>query len=264
MGKNSMSKYISLMYHAVYDGEEELIEIPNEERPYAVSVHSFRRQMQLIHESNSPVYCNNEDLVSSGEIGIQITFDDGDKGWYKHALPVLKEYGFNAIFFVTSDLIESRKDFCSWAEIRKLSDQGMSVQSHGKSHKFLCDLAPEECHKELRISKNRIEDVTGKTVDMISFPGGRFVPSTIDMGIQEGYRYFYTSKVGINNDRELKHNGLKRIAVRKSTRMNMYRQYISGKRFPIFGLALRASFKDGVRRIIGNENYHQLYRLLRR
>lgn len=261
-----MKEFISLMYHAVYDGDEELAAIPKEERPYALSAQMFREQIQLLRESGLPVRAHYDEFASEGhERGIQITFDDGDRGWLRHALPVLQEHGFKALFFVTPNLIENRDDFCSWDEIRTLSDAGMTMQSHGLSHKFMSDLSETDCREEFKLSRSKIEDVTGKPVTMISFPGGRFGQDTVEIGVEEGYRHFYTSEVGVNTvqgpagDRE----SIKRIAIRHNTSITEFERLIRNEGNILSRQATAARMKGLVKRILGNNNYDRLYRLLK-
>lgn len=47
---------------------------------------------------------------------ILITFDDGDYSVFENALPILKKYGYPAVLFVITELIDSRKPFW-WDEI---------------------------------------------------------------------------------------------------------------------------------------------------
>lgn len=79
-----------------------------------------------------------------------------------------------------------------WEEIREMSGNGISIQSHTHTHPFLSRLGPDRVEDELALSKRLIEERTGGEVDGIAYPGGRggmFGAETIDIARRLGYRY---------------------------------------------------------------------------
>jgi peptidoglycan/xylan/chitin deacetylase (PgdA/CDA1 family) len=61
----------------------------------------------------------------------------------------------------------------SWDEVRSLSNQGFEVGSHTVDHPILSQLRPEALRRELRDSKSRIEEITGKSCFAIAYPNGK-------------------------------------------------------------------------------------------
>jgi len=72
---------------------------------------------------------------------ILLTFDDGDKSWYRVAYPLLRQYGFHAVGFVVPHYLEeqpdrtSAKGWLSWPEVIEMDRSGVvDVQSHSYYH----------------------------------------------------------------------------------------------------------------------------------
>jgi peptidoglycan/xylan/chitin deacetylase (PgdA/CDA1 family) len=268
MGTNRMKQdFVVLMYHGIYKSQVELEKMPAEERPYAISSDTFKQHLQRLKELSVPVIGRHELLQGSfhgepGKPGVVITFDDGDKGWYHYVLPLLKEFDYEATFFVTSDLIEQYDHFCDWPQIKALSDAGMNVQSHGQTHRFLSDLSNEECAAEYKNSKLAIEKVTGKPVTEISFPGGCYNKTTVNVGLSTGYQMFFTSEVGKNHLGSNQQN-IKRFAIRATTSLDNLTTCVTANPLALLRLKLIADLKGLVKKLLGNMGYHRLYKLLK-
>jgi peptidoglycan/xylan/chitin deacetylase (PgdA/CDA1 family) len=110
-----------------------------------------------------------------------LTFDDGYRSMRTVALPWLLRFGYPAVLFVPTDFIGARNTFdaaepeealCDWNDLAELERQGVSVQSHGASHRPLSDLTPVEQEEELRRSKTTLEAGLGKRVEVFSYPYG--------------------------------------------------------------------------------------------
>ena len=107
-----------IMYHALYETDAELAAMPDEEQPYAVSVNSFKAQLDHIEAAGRKIV-NPAELKSAFQPGVLLTFDDG------HELSPLRaanlaERNLSAIFFITPQLVESRSDFCEWSQLKTI------------------------------------------------------------------------------------------------------------------------------------------------
>ena len=255
-----MSTFVSLMYHAIYDGESELKEIDAKDRPYAVSLDQFKQHLDIIEKHNITVVTSSHNDFVSKDLAIQITFDDGHVGWHKHVMPLFLERGIAGVFFVTSDFIGT-PSFCSKAQLRDLSESGNILGSHGKTHSFLADLNSEECANELKISKAILEDITGSEVDTISFPGGRYVDETLRLCEQLGYKQLYTSVPGINrlNERQLT---VRRIDIKRDTSIDVIEKLVVQDSLFIGKLRSIAFVKRIIKKLAGNGLYDKVYRLV--
>lgn len=113
---------------------------------------------------------------------VLLTFDDGYRSVRDVALPWLRRFGFPAVAFVTTGYIGGRSTFdsgiepeepmCDWDDLRELQRQGVSVQSHGVSHRGFSALGPAEREEELVRSKAEIESHLANGVEVFAFPYG--------------------------------------------------------------------------------------------
>jgi peptidoglycan/xylan/chitin deacetylase (PgdA/CDA1 family) len=130
-----------------------------------------------------------------------LTFDDGYRSMRQIALPWLLRFGYPGVVFVPTDFIGGCNDFdagieppeaiCDWDDLRELERQGVSVQSHGASHRRFSELAAAELDDELRRSKATLEAGLGKPVEVIAYPygDGGADPSAVERALQRtGYR----------------------------------------------------------------------------
>lgn len=116
------------------------------------------------------------------ERAVLVTFDDGYRSLFR-ALPLLAELDCPAVAFVPTGYIGDRSRFdenteeppepiCDWDELRELEQAGVSVQSHGVSHRTFSELEPAEVEEELTRSKDVLEERLGKPVELFAFPYG--------------------------------------------------------------------------------------------
>jgi len=114
---------------------------------------------------------------------VLLTFDDGYRSMVDVALPILESFGYPAVLFVPTAFIGGYNSFepegwapkeviCDWEELQELERRGVSVQSHGVSHRPFSDLSTPELVAELERSKAVLEDGLGKAVDLLSYPYG--------------------------------------------------------------------------------------------
>lgn len=111
-----------------------------------------------------------------------LTFDDGYRSMRTIALPWLLRFGHPAVLFVPTDFIggcntfdadvEPEELICGWDDLRELERCGVSVQSHGTSHRRFSDLDPAEQEQELLRSRAALEAGLGRRVEVLSYPYG--------------------------------------------------------------------------------------------
>lgn len=127
-----------------------------------------------------------------------ITFDDGFKCVYQHAYPLLRGFGFKATIFVVSDFVgrESywdvnigwmRSSHLNWDEIIEMKEGGFEIGSHTCSHPDLTILSSEELIRELKGSKEAIEDKINQEVNFLSLPFGRYNKRVLRFAQKSGY-----------------------------------------------------------------------------
>jgi peptidoglycan/xylan/chitin deacetylase (PgdA/CDA1 family) len=111
-----------------------------------------------------------------------ITFDDGYRSILEYGLPELRRFGYPAVMFVPTAFIGGHNDFdadnepkeaiCGWQELCELERCGVSVQSHGVSHRSFSGLSAAEQEQEILRSRAVLENGLGKPVEVFSYPYG--------------------------------------------------------------------------------------------
>src|SRR5215212_8549244 len=130
-----------------------------------------------------------------------LTFDDGYRSMRTVALPLLLRFGCPAVLFVPTDYIggpngfeagnEPEEAICDWDDLRELERSGVSIQSHGASHRPFSELDPSGQEAELIRSKAILEAELKKPVEVFAYPygdGGTEPPTTVRALKRAGYR----------------------------------------------------------------------------
>jgi len=261
------------MYHSLYEGDDtNSIEV--DDLPYAVSKENFIQQLDQLVAMRSGVFSGNT------PVDVVITFDDGHQSNLDIAAPLLLERGLSAYFFITTGFINSKAGFLSTQGVRELADvPGMVVGSHGVTHQFFNDLTPSSARKELVDSKANLESITKHPCFSMSFPGGRYNKSTLNLLRSSGYTQWFGSDIGIVNvsDRfnsELVTNAdqgntllpmlgdqpLERVAIRRTTQLDEFVRIITPDCDYYRLQKRRGRVKKLLQKTIGNRLYYGLYK----
>lgn len=116
-----------------------------------------------------------------------ITFDDGFRSVYEHALPILQELSLpSTVFVVTGTLTGDRSDV-TWLDvdpppgglstmdreqILEMHAAGVRFGSHSHLHRRLPELSDHECEQDLRESREILEDLLHGDVPYLAYPRG--------------------------------------------------------------------------------------------
>lgn len=138
-----------------------------------------------------------------------LTFDDAYRSLRTAALPRLSEFGYPAAVFVPTKFIggyndfdhniEPKEEICSWEDLHELASCGVSVQSHGVSHRAFSTLNDSELSDEIGKSKEVLEGRLGIDVDTFAYPYGHpgaNAQRTIELLRKVGYRAAFFSEGG--------------------------------------------------------------------
>lgn len=184
-----------------------------------ISPEKFKEQLQYLKDNNyTPItldelydYLRNNKEIP--EKPVVITFDDGYKGNYEYAYPILKEFKFPATMFVISNYVGG-SDFMTTEQIKEMSNNGIQIESHTSKHDDLSKLNETEQIETLKNAKTSLEKIIEKPVNFVAYPFGRHNPNTRIAAEKAGY------KLGFNL------NG--NFADRKDNNFNMDRIYVNG------------------------------------
>jgi peptidoglycan/xylan/chitin deacetylase (PgdA/CDA1 family) len=172
-----------------------------------ISVESFKGQIQMLSEDKriEIVPFSSSEYHSlwnrnDEKLKIAITFDDGYKDNLYIAAPILLKYSVPFAFFVTAKFIQANSDiYLSKKELSEISVlPGVTIGSHGMTHRRLTQLDDGDLRAELVESRSRIEDMIGMKVDTLSYPHGKLDKRVRDIAFESGYRLGARSRFGIN------------------------------------------------------------------
>jgi len=137
---------------------------------------------------------------------VVITIDDGYESVHRHALPLLRKYGFPATLFVYTDFIGAG-DALSWNQIVDLKASGLvDIQAHSKSHRNLIERLPGETDEryrqaieaELRVPRELLERRLSVPVRHFAFPYGDANDTVLDLMARQQYQLGVTVYPGGN------------------------------------------------------------------
>ena len=202
-----MSTAFILMYHNV-DIPPKWARIPN----LYVTPKMFRFQMWYLKKSGFKVLSLSDMLaaVAAGKRTdniVSITFDDGYRDFYLNAYPTLKRYGYPSIVYVVSDrtgMVNTwdseneniTKPLMNWDMIREVSQSGVEIGSHTRSHQQLSTLSGDALQEELCGSKKILEDQLNRKVVHFCYPYGDFDDLVKEAVKKAGYCSAVTTRRG--------------------------------------------------------------------
>lgn len=194
-----------------------------------VSPSMFKQQMKYLKDNGYKTLTPDEfyDILKSGknpkQKSVLITFDDGSRGQYKYAYPVLKKYKMTATFYIIADRSPIKKN-----ELKEMSKNGMVIDSHTSTHKDLKRLKGSKNFKyQLIDSKDKLEKLTKKNISSIAYPGCVADSRTFKIVKEAGY------KVGFSCGRSIYHRYKNRFYL---SRVHVYSNMTSFKKAITKGL----------------------------
>ena len=147
---------------------------------------------------------------------VTITVDDAGKGNYQFMLPVFTNLGFKVHIFVPTAFISKGSNTSSYMtaeHIKEFADLGHTIGSHSHTHpKNISLLSIEKITDEWKLSKERLENITGKAVESCSIPGGFYSYNQLNIIKDLGYKEIFNSIPTFNE----KHFGNVKLAGRFS------------------------------------------------
>jgi peptidoglycan/xylan/chitin deacetylase (PgdA/CDA1 family) len=227
-----------LLYHQLRAGHRPGGAIPDDP-VYVCHADRFAEQMDHLREAGYTTISVDDYMAARREKRplplkpVLITFDDGFGSIYELAFPILRRNGQKATIFMTPD--RNSHNFKAYAdqdrplkdaELRHLSENGIDIQSHGLSHRFLTELDDAEVHRELRESRDALESVTGKPVRFLAIPGGAYDSRVRRLAREAGYDAVFCMRkgsAGLSTDPFL----LPRMVVSRDTTLDDFRRLLT-------------------------------------
>lgn len=191
------NRRVILIYHSVGSG------------PWSVPVDAFREQMAWLQE-----YTHVEALdelikePSRGGLRVALTFDDGYKSVYSVAAHILETGGFPATVYLNTGWIADEvsrssdatqghypnEEFLTWKQVIELKNKGWIIGSHGVQHYDLTRLTLLEAERQIKESKEQIEEKISTSCIHFSYTWGHSNKDIRNVARQVGYRYAVTGR----------------------------------------------------------------------
>jgi peptidoglycan/xylan/chitin deacetylase (PgdA/CDA1 family) len=131
-----------------------------------------------------------------------LTFDDGFEALHAEVTPLLRRHHLPATVFLVAQTLAPGGRAVDWVdtaggrELRTLSldqvlemqEQGVDFQSHSWAHLDLTTLRFDECVRDLRESRELLEELLGRKVGMLAYPRGRHDTGVRSAAQRAGYQ----------------------------------------------------------------------------
>ena len=171
---------------------------------WSLDINSLSDHLSFIAETKMDVFKTDELINYLPTQGLVITFDDGFKDNFELAAPLFFELGIPFSVFVITDFVrQSKKGYVDELTLKEFSMNPLvTIGSHSCSHSRLTNLTLSEVKKEVSNSKDYLEDLLGKEINIFSYPHGLFNDIIRQEVIKAGYKLSFTSHYDTNLDNQ--------------------------------------------------------------
>lgn len=188
-----------------------------QEAKYCCPPDRFEAQMRYLRESG-------QNLLSLDQIataiqgrsawpatGVGVTFDDGFRDTFRQALPVLTRYNIPATMFLLADRIGAHnhwmtprgfpeRELMSESEMLEMQAAGVCIGSHTCSHPRLPQLDEANCMAEIKVSREKLQALTGSAVNHFAYPFGLYDDKALTAVAAAGYLTACSTRSGFNGE----------------------------------------------------------------
>jgi peptidoglycan/xylan/chitin deacetylase (PgdA/CDA1 family) len=130
-----------------------------------------------------------------------LTFDDGFAALHEHALPLLARFRLPATVFLVAQTLAPGGRPVDWVDtppahplrtltgeqVLEMAAAGVDFQSHSSAHLDLTTLSYDECVRDLRESRELLEELLGHPVRQLAYPRGRHNSVVREAAARAGY-----------------------------------------------------------------------------
>ncbi len=123
---------------------------------------------------------------------VRLSFDDGNASDVEIGLPALVERGLRADFFVLAGRL-GQPGSVDEDGVRRLRAAGMTIGTHGMSHRTWRGMDQATGERELVLARQRLAEIAGTPVEAAACPMGQDDRGVLGALRRHGYRRVYTS-----------------------------------------------------------------------
>lgn len=119
-----------------------------------------------------------------------LTFDDAVKSHRTFVAPLLREFGFQASFFVTHRWMDDIENFMSWRDIAEIHEMGFEIGNHAWTHgDYSTPRGASHLAGELALTTNELGTVGVPRPVSFAWCGNGFGPEALAILKEEGFRF---------------------------------------------------------------------------
>ncbi|MGH2413921.1 MAG: polysaccharide deacetylase family protein, partial [Microcystaceae cyanobacterium] len=170
-----LAKVPVMMYHDI---------LPNKQVFFDVTPQELEADFELI-KSNGLTPVTLKQLVLHLQTGIPLpekpillTFDDGYQGHYQYVYPLLKQYGYPAVFSIYYNKVGRQigRSGVTWEQLQEMAiDPLITIACHSMTHPDDLSILPDDqLTQEIIDSKRLLEEKLGITIRYFTYPSGKF------------------------------------------------------------------------------------------
>lgn len=182
-------------------------------------VSRFAWQMRILIRLAQPIRA---DFIKSAPLTrhpVAVTFDDGYYETIENVLPIMEQLKIPFTIFVPTRFLGKMPDWKNMNRRYRYSERLVDIQtikklkdhklitfgSHSVTHSDFCCLNSEQVQLELQQSKQTLETILDKPVELFSFPYGLVGNHSIQLFQESGFRCLFTTQNNqkINGDQQL-------------------------------------------------------------
>ncbi|NMG07652.1 polysaccharide deacetylase family protein [Brasilonema sp. UFV-L1] len=177
-----------LMYHDI---------LPKKQVFFDVTPEELEQHFQTLKENGiTPISL--DQLMTHLQMGmplpekpVVLTFDDGYGGHYEYVYPLLKKYGYPAVFSIYTNGVGNNvgRTHVSWEQVKEMAANPLvTIAAHSVSHPAdLTVLPPEQMQKEVVESKKILEANLGIPIRYFTYPAGKYNEQVASVVQAAGY-----------------------------------------------------------------------------
>src|SRR5210317_401597 len=178
-----------------------------------ITTEAFKDHLETLKVEHFTVLTLGEvvDRMRSGESLPQrcavISVDDGYLSFLTDGWPLLKQYGYPATLFVSTDTVGG-SDFLDWQDLLMLQNEGVEIGNHSASHAYLLDHNPSENESEwrtrvaedLRRSQGLFKEHLSTFPRLFAYPYGEFSLELTSLIREAGFVAAFGQQSGVITD----------------------------------------------------------------
>ncbi len=187
---------VVVMYHRI--GEE--AEFPST----SVSKEQFEAHVALLEKQKYTVWPLPK-LTAALQAGqaipdrtVAITFDDAYRSVYEIAWPRLRRAGLPFTLFVATNSVDNgASGFMSWGQIKEMSDAGVTIGNHTRTHLHMAAATIERSRSEIRHARQRLADELSVEPSLFAYPYGEASDEVRELVAAEGFKAAFGQHSGV-------------------------------------------------------------------